>query len=122
MKDFATQVDRSREGIGPPFSDRGASTATQRRPAIPPRRAHPRQRWRWVHGEAAKPFEAKLETREDVAVWTTRELEDANRARVQALLDDNMSIRDIADETGISKSKVQRIKKSLEAARSTDAR
>lgn len=77
---------------------------------------------RGVHGDAAKPFEAKLETRDGVAVWTTRELEDANRARVEALLEDGLSVRDIADETGISKSKVQRIKKSTEAARAgTDA-
>lgn len=78
---------------------------------------------RGVHGDAAKPFEAKLETRDSVAVWTTRELEDANRARVEALLRDGLSIRDIADETGISKSTVQRIKKSIEppARGGTDA-
>ena len=34
---------------------------------------------RGVHGDEAKPFEAKLETRNGVAVWTIRELEDANR-------------------------------------------
>jgi hypothetical protein len=72
---------------------------------------------RGVYGDAAKPFEAKLETREGIAVWTTRELDDANRARVEALLDDDLSVRDIADETGISKSTVQRIKKAIEATR-----
>ena len=77
---------------------------------------------RGVHGDAAKPFEAKLEVRSSVAVWTTRELEDANRARVEALLEDGLSVRDIADETGISKSTVQRIKKSIGSARGgTDA-
>jgi uncharacterized protein YerC len=49
-------------------------------------------------------------------MWTTRELEDANRARVQALLDDGLSVRDIADETGIPKSTVHRIKKATAAA------
>ena len=68
---------------------------------------------RGVHGDDAKPFEAKLETRDNVAVWTIRELEDANRARVQALLDDGLSVRDIADETGIPKSTVHRIKTKL---------
>jgi putative DNA primase/helicase len=72
---------------------------------------------RGVYGEAAKPFEATLETRDGVAKWSTRELEDANRARIEALLDDGMSVREIADETGITKSTVHRIKKAIEAAR-----
>ena len=70
---------------------------------------------RGVHGEAAKPFEAKFDVRDGKAMWTTRELEDANRARVQALLDDGLSVREIADETGIPKSTVHRIKKAIEA-------
>jgi AAA domain/Homeodomain-like domain len=71
---------------------------------------------RGVHGDAARPFEAKLEVRDGKAIWTVRELEDVNRARVRALLDDGVSLRDIADETGISKSTVQRIKKAIEAS------
>jgi len=35
-------------------------------------------------------------------------------ARVRALLDDELSIRDIADETGLSKSSVHRFKKKIE--------
>jgi putative DNA primase/helicase len=71
---------------------------------------------RGVHGEPAKPFEARLEVRDGKAIWTTRDLEDANRARVQALLDDGLSVRDIADETGIPKSTVHRVKKAIDAA------
>src|SRR6202035_2222966 len=52
------------------------------------------EKLRGVYGEDAKPFEAKLETREDVAVWSVRELDDANRARVEALLDDGHSLRE----------------------------
>jgi DNA invertase Pin-like site-specific DNA recombinase len=48
-------------------------------------------------------------------VWATRDIEDANQARVRALLDDGLSIRDIADETGIPRSTVHRIKKAFEA-------
>lgn len=70
---------------------------------------------RGVYGESAKPFEAKLEACDGVAVWTIREIEDVNRARVAALLGDGLSVRDIADETGIPKSTVGRIKKALEA-------
>jgi len=72
---------------------------------------------RGIHGDAAKPFEARLEMREGKAIWTMRELDDANRARVQALLDDGLTVRDIADETGIPKSTVGRIKKAIDAAR-----
>ena len=72
---------------------------------------------RGVHGEAARPFEAKLEIRDGKAVWTTRNLDDANRARVQALLDDGLSVREIADETGIPKSTVHRIKKAINSAK-----
>jgi hypothetical protein len=77
------------------------------------------ERTRGFSEDAAKPFEAKLETCNGIARWTMRELEDANRARVEALLDENpkMSVRDIADETGIPKSTVHRIKKAIEAAK-----
>jgi hypothetical protein len=69
---------------------------------------------RGIHGERAKPFEAKLEIRDGAMLWTIREIEDVNLARVKALLDDELSIRDIADETGLSKSTVHRLKKQIE--------
>jgi hypothetical protein len=70
---------------------------------------------RGVLGDAAKPFEAKLEVRGGEAIWTTREIDDLHLARVKAMLDDDMSVRDIADELGISKSAVHRLKKKVEA-------
>jgi putative DNA primase/helicase len=70
---------------------------------------------RGVHGDKAKPFEAKLETETGMAVWTMRDIEDVNLARVRAGLEDGLSVRDIADETGIPKSTVQRLKKKIEA-------
>jgi len=70
---------------------------------------------RGIHGDRARPFEAKLEIRYGAMFWTIREIEDVNLARVKALLDDELSIRDIADETGISKSVVHRLKKQIEA-------
>ncbi len=70
---------------------------------------------RGVHGDAAKPFEAQLEVRHDAALWTLREIEDVNLSRVKALLEDGLSIRDIADETGIPKSTVGRLKRQIEA-------
>ena len=73
------------------------------------------EKHRGFYGEDAAPFEAKLEVRNNVAIWTMRDIEDVNLARVKALLDDDLSVRDIADETGISKSTVQRLKKRIEA-------
>jgi putative DNA primase/helicase len=70
---------------------------------------------RGVLGEAAKAFEAKLEVHDGIAIWTTADIEDSNRARVLAMLDDGLSIRDIADETGIPRSTVHRIKKAVDA-------
>jgi putative DNA primase/helicase len=70
---------------------------------------------RGVHGDRVKPFEAKMEERDGAAVWTTMEIEDVNKSRVAALLQDDMSVRDIADETGIPKSTVHRLKKAIEA-------
>jgi putative DNA primase/helicase len=71
---------------------------------------------RGIHGERAKAFEARLEVRDGQTVWTIREIEDINLSRVKAFLDDELSLRDIADETGLSKSTVHRIKKQIEAA------
>ena len=70
---------------------------------------------RGIHGDRAKPFEAKLVMQDGASLWTIREIEDVNLSRVKALLDDELSIRDIADETGLSKSTVHRIKKQIEA-------
>ena len=70
---------------------------------------------RGIHGDRAKPFETRLEIRDDATLWTVREIEDVNLARVKALLDDELSLRDIADETGLSKSTVHRLKKQIEA-------
>jgi putative DNA primase/helicase len=73
------------------------------------------EKTRGVHGDAAKPFEAKLEIREGAAAWTMRELEDANLARVKALLNDGLTPREIVDETGIPRSTVYRLKKAIDA-------
>ena len=47
-------------------------------------------------------------------VWTMQEIDDVNKARIAALLEDGLSVRDIAEETGISKSTIQRMKKRQE--------
>src|SRR6266508_1177128 len=69
---------------------------------------------RGLRGKPALPFEATLETHADKAIWTVKTIEDVERARVEALLADGLSIRDIAEETGIHRSTVHRLKKKLE--------
>ncbi len=69
---------------------------------------------RGLRGKPALPFEAMLETHAGRAVWTVKGVEDVEKARVKALLADGLSIREIAEETGIAKSTVHRLKKKLE--------
>jgi putative DNA primase/helicase len=73
------------------------------------------EKTRGIHGDQAQPFEAQFELRDEVALWTVREIEDVNQARVKALLDDGLTVREIADETGIPRSTVGRLKKQIEA-------
>jgi len=65
-------------------------------------------------GPEAKPFEAALRLDNDVAGWTTRQIEDVELDRVKALKAEGLTVRDIAEETGLSRSKVGRIIKGLE--------
>ena len=64
---------------------------------------------RSVIGEAAKSFEARYEVSSGAASWTMRDLEDATLARILGLDADGLSLREITEETGISKSRVQRM-------------
>jgi putative DNA primase/helicase len=75
------------------------------------------EKGRGVHGEAAKPFEARLLTINGRMEWTTREIEDVNRVRIASMLEDAMSIREIADELGIPKSTVHDIKRKIEESK-----
>jgi putative DNA primase/helicase len=70
---------------------------------------------RGIYGDRAKPFEAQFEIRDGAALWTIREIEDVNLARVKALLQDGLSIRDIAKEMDIPKSTIGRLKRQIDA-------
>jgi putative DNA primase/helicase len=72
------------------------------------------EKGRGIHGEHAKPFEARLDICDQKAAWTMKEVEDMERVRVAALLATGMSVRDIAEEIGISKSAVHRLKQKIE--------
>jgi len=72
---------------------------------------------RGICGSEAKPFEAKLIEVNGGLVWTTADIEDVELRRVLELKAEGLSIRDIAEETKISRSRVQRmLKKMGEAA------
>jgi putative DNA primase/helicase len=58
--------------------------------------------------DAVSPFEAKLELRNDAALWSMRDIEDARLTEILELKEEGMSVRKIATELGISKSAVQR--------------
>jgi len=64
---------------------------------------------RGMTGEDAAPFEAVCETRDRRAMWLTRSLEDVTLKRVVQAKKDGLSVREIAEELDISKSRVQRL-------------
>lgn len=74
------------------------------------------EKGRGIHGEQAEPFEARLAIADGRTVWSMKEVEDVERARVATLLDLGFSIRDIAEETGLHRSKVHRLKQRIEEA------
>ncbi len=62
-------------------------------------------------GNHAKPFEVRMETNaQGAAIWTTRDVEDALLARAQALFKEGLSVRDVAEELEISKSRAHRLR------------
>ena len=72
---------------------------------------------RGLAGTEAAPFEAALfETPSGGLSWTVRDLETAKQDRAIGLLADGLSVRDVADETGMSKSAVQRLKARMNGA------
>ena len=70
---------------------------------------------RGIFGEDAAPFEAKLETRDGAAFWTTKTLVDVIVEQVAEMTRDKATVRDIAADLGISRSKVNRIQARLRA-------
>lgn len=69
---------------------------------------------RGLAGEAAAPILASLvELPNGGLTWATQDLAVSQRDRAADLLRDGLSIRDVAEETGLSKSAVHRLKKIL---------
>lgn len=75
---------------------------------------------RGLAGPEASPFEARLIAAPDGGLtWAVTDLRDANRHRAETLLAEGLSIRDVAEETGLTRSAVHRLKKA--AGRGGDA-
>ena len=72
------------------------------------------EKGRGVFGEHARPFEAWLDLTDGKAAWIVKDAEEAVRIRVAALLAAGMSVREIAEEVGTTKSAVHRIKQRIE--------
>ncbi|KAF0231748.1 MAG: hypothetical protein FD177_2719 [Desulfovibrionaceae bacterium] len=71
---------------------------------------------RGICGDGSKPFEATLEAQGEALVWRCRDIEDVRLSQIQTLLATGLSVREIAEETGIPKSTVHRLKRKAEAA------
>ncbi|WP_279355690.1 AAA family ATPase [Fundidesulfovibrio agrisoli] len=71
---------------------------------------------RGICGDEAKSFEATLDAQGEALVWRCKDIEDVRLAQVQALHSEGMTVRDIAEETGIARSTVHRMVKKLKAA------
>jgi AAA domain/Homeodomain-like domain len=69
------------------------------------------EKCRGFYGNGAQPFEARYEVRSGAALWTRTEIVDAERARVVAAIKDGLSIREAADELGMHRSRVERLKR-----------
>ncbi len=71
---------------------------------------------RGFHGEDAKPFEVQMRQEGDGAArWSTKDSEDSMLERVVALIQEGISIRNAAEELGITRSRVERLKKKAAA-------
>jgi putative DNA primase/helicase len=69
------------------------------------------EKCRSFYGDGAQPFEARYEVRDGAALWTRTEIVDAERARVVAAIKDGLSVREAAEVLGMSKSRVDRLKR-----------
>lgn len=68
---------------------------------------------RGVAGDGVKPFEAQLQQEGDMLTWSVREIEEAEQDQLKSLLAEGLSIREIAEEMGKSKSAIHRLKSKL---------
>jgi KaiC/GvpD/RAD55 family RecA-like ATPase len=73
------------------------------------------EKGRGIHGDHAKPFEAKLTTLNGLHVWTMTDVEDPKMAEVRRMLEEGATQREIERITGIPKSTIARWKLKFDA-------
>jgi putative DNA primase/helicase len=79
------------------------------------------EKTRSMLGAAAKPFEARMDSGEDRrAVWTCRDLEDTKAEKAHELFSAGLSVREVAEELGISKSQAGRLRRMRASGQSVD--
>ena len=64
---------------------------------------------RSVYGEDANPFEARMSVQNEAAVWSVQDIRDLEAEQVAELTAQGNSVREIAEITGLGRSKVNRI-------------
>lgn len=64
---------------------------------------------RGVFGDDAAPFEARLRVDGETATWSITDLKDVEADRIAEMTRDGATVRDIAVDLGLSKSKINRI-------------
>lgn len=69
---------------------------------------------RGLCGEEARPFEAQLVNKDGALIWVTKSIEDAELEQLRTLFNEGYSIREAAQEMGLSAGKVQRLKKKMQ--------
>lgn len=65
---------------------------------------------RSIHGKDAEPFEVRMHTEDGAAIWTMSSIENVTQSKASQLFSEGLSVRDVAQELNISKSKAQRLK------------
>ena len=70
---------------------------------------------RGLSGSEARPFEAQLCDDGEALSWLVKDLEDRELEAVREMVDQGLSIRDIAKELDLPKSNVHRLKQKIEA-------
>jgi putative DNA primase/helicase len=75
---------------------------------------------RGLFGNDVAPFEARMDMVDGRTVWTLRDIDDANLDLARELFAEGMSVRDAAEQLGISKSAAHRLKKQVDAERTAE--
>jgi putative DNA primase/helicase len=69
-----------------------------------------------VHGIQLDPFEVTMQTENGAAIWLMHDIAGLRESRAKELFAEGMSLKDVADELGISRTSAHRLKKKIGGA------